>query len=123
MTLAYRLDHQMPAALEQWGWQYHHLGIPTAEPRPNETYIEELGMYVAGFQTSPFGVEWMRFEPNSPIPQLIQTFPHLAFVVEDLEAALEGRNVLIEPNSPSAGLTVAMIVDDGAPIELMEFSR
>ena len=122
MTLAHRLDHQPPAAVEEWHWQYHHLGIPTAGTRPDETYIQELGMYVSGFQTSPFGVEWMRFEPNSPIPDLVQTVPHLGFVVEDLEAALQGHDILIAPNSPSEGLTVAMIVDDGAPIELMEFS-
>ena len=122
MTLAHRLDHQLPAAVEQWRWQYHHLGIPTEETRPNETYIQELGMYVSGFQTSPFGVEWMRFEPSSPIPELVQTVPHLAFVVDDLEAALQGHDILIAPNSPSEGLTVAMIVHDGAPIELMEFA-
>ena len=117
-----RQDHDPPAAVGQWGWQYHHLGIPTEEKRADETYIEELGMHVSGFQISPFGVEWMRFEPNSPIPELVQTTPHLAFVVDDLEAELQGHEILLAPKSPSDGLTVAMIVDDGAPIELMEFS-
>jgi hypothetical protein len=29
----------------------------------------------------------------------------------------------VEPNSPSPGLKVAMIVHDGVPIELMEFEN
>jgi hypothetical protein len=46
--------------------------------------------------------------------------PHVAFEVDDLEAALEGREVLIEPNSPSPGVRVAFVVDNGAPVELMQ---
>ncbi len=29
----------------------------------------------------------------------------------------------IEPNSPTAGVTVAFIVDHGAPIEFLQFDR
>jgi hypothetical protein len=55
-----------------------------------------------------------RFSPASVIP-------HLAFAVDNLEAALEGQQILIPPNSPSRGVRVAFILDDGAPIELLEF--
>jgi len=121
MQSAPREDHELPFALSNWGWRYHHLGIPTDIPRPGEIYLEKYKMHVSGFSTSPYGVEWMRFEPESPVPELIQRVPHLAFVVEDLENALVGKVVLTPPNSPSNGLTVAMIVHDGAPIELMQF--
>jgi len=116
-----RLDHELPRAIAEWGWRFHHVGIPTATPRPGETHLEAFGMHVCGFPESPYGVEWMRFDAGSPISELIRTVPHLAFVVDDLEAALEGKQVLTPPNSPSEGLRVAMIVHDGAPIELMEF--
>jgi hypothetical protein len=43
--------------------------------------------------------------------------------VDDLEAALVGREIIIEPNSPSPGVRVAFIVDDGAPVELMQVDR
>lgn len=118
-----RQDHEPPRATAEWGWRYHHLGIPTTVQRANETTIEKFGLHVTGFDTSPYGIEWMRFEPDSPIPELIRTVPHLAFVVDDLEAALEGKEILTAPNSPSKGLRVAMIVHDGAPIELMEFEQ
>lgn len=80
-------------------------------------------MHVCGFETSHFGIEWMRFEPRSQVPEVVKTVPHVAFAVDDLNEALEGREILIEPNSPSPGVRVAFILDDGAPVELLEFSR
>lgn len=103
------------------GRRYHHIGIPTEERREGEVYLERLKMWASGFDTSPYGVEWLRFEPDSPLPELVQTVPHVAFVVDDLEEALVGQEVLIEPNRPSEGLTVAFIVHDGAPIEFLQF--
>ena len=90
---------------------------------PNEKYIEGLKMYVVGFDTSPYGVEWMRFEDDSPISELIQTVPHIAFEVIDMEKALEGKEVLTEAHTISGGIKVAMIKHDEAPIELLEFSK
>lgn len=101
--------------------KYHHIGIPTNVSRPNEEYLEEYKVYVSGFETSPFGVEWMRFEPDSPLPEIVRTVPHVAFEVDDLEAAIAGHEILIEPNSPSEGVRVAFILHDGAPIEFLTF--
>ena len=103
--------------------RYHHLGIPTSESRPGERYLPEFGMHVSGYETSPFRIEWMRFDEDSPVPELVRRMPHIAFEVDDLEAALEGRDVLIAPNSPSPGVLVAFVVDDGAPVELMQIDR
>jgi hypothetical protein len=117
-----RREHEPPPATSRWGWRYHHLGIPTDRARPGEVTLEEYGMHVSGFSTSPYGVEWMRFEPDSPIHELIKTVPHLAFEVDDLDDALEGKTLLGEITAPMAGVRVAMIVHDGAPVELLEFS-
>ena len=100
--------------------RYHHLGIPTSRSRPGERYLPEFGMYVSGYETSQFRIEWMRFDEDSPVPPLVKQVPHVAFEVDDLEAALKGREILIEPNSPSSGVLVAFVVDDGAPVELMQ---
>lgn len=100
--------------------RFHHIGIPTNERRPGEKHLPQLGMHVSGFEGSPYGVEWMRFDPDSPIPPLVRTVAHVAFQVDDLEKELEGREILIPPNSPSPGIRVAFIVHDGAPIEFLE---
>jgi hypothetical protein len=65
----------------------------------------------------------MRYEAGSPVHALVKTVPHVAFEVEDLDAALQGKDILTPPNSPSAGVRVAMIVENGCPIELMQFDR
>jgi hypothetical protein len=118
-----RKDHEPPAAIAERGWRYHHLGIPTDTPRPGERYLQALKLYVCGFDTSPYGIEWMRFEPGSPVPALVRSVPHVAFEVDDLDAELEGKEVLSGPGSPSKGVRAAMIVHHGAPIELIEFRK
>jgi len=118
-----RHDNEPPESIAEWGWQYHHLGIPTTAKKPDERYLPQFKMYVSGFETSPFGIEWMRFEPDSPVHELIQTIPHLAFQVSDLGSELANRkfNVITEPNSPENGIRVAMIEHNGSPVELIEF--
>ena len=42
-------------------------------------------------------VEFLRFEEGSPMPELLQTTPHAAFVVENLAEAMAGKEVVLEP--------------------------
>jgi hypothetical protein len=102
---------------------YHHLGIPTSQPRQGERYLPDHKVHVSGYETSPYGIEWMRFDPDCRLPELVRRVPHVAFEVDDLEAELVGKEVLIEPNSPSEGVRVAFIVDNGAPVEFLELRR
>jgi len=102
--------------------EYHHLGIPTSEKRANEKYLEKYKMYVSGYDESEFGIEWMRFEKESPLPELVKSIPHIAFKVDDLNTELEGKEILIEPNSPSEGVRVAFVIENGAPVEFIEFA-
>jgi hypothetical protein len=118
-----RHNHEPPAAVGEWGWRYHHLGIPRESPRPGDRHLEHLRIHVAGFETSPYGIEWMRFEPDCPVSELVRTVPHIAFEVDDLDEALQGKEILSPPSSPSDGVRVAMIVHDDAPVELLEFRK
>jgi hypothetical protein len=92
---------------------------------PGETYITEFKVFVSGFNLSPFGIEWMRYEEESPVHELIRSVPHLAFEVSDLEHEINihDLNVITRSNSPSDGVRVAMIEHNGAPVELIEFSK
>lgn len=118
-----RQDSDPPIAIAEWGWRYHHLGMPTEIAHDDEHYLKPFKMYVSGFASSPYGIEWMRFEEGSPIPEIIRTVPHLAFEVDNLEEALQGKEILTPPNSPSDGVVVAMIIHNGAPIELLQFGE
>lgn len=120
-----RQDNELPESIVDWGWKYHHLGIPTKKKMADETYLPQFRFYVSGFNTSPYGIEWMRFEKDSPISKIIQTIPHLAFEVKDIDYELATHNlkVLTSPNSHKDGIRVAMIEHNGAPIELIEFDK
>jgi hypothetical protein len=118
-----RKDHELPFAVTQKGMRFHHLGIPTKEKKLNEKYVEKYKFYVSGFDTSEYGIEWMRFEDDSPIADIIKQVPHIAFEVEDLDKAVIGKEMIGEIGSPSEGVRAAMIIENGAPIEFIEFSK
>jgi hypothetical protein len=120
-----RQENEAPLVTSLWGWRYHHLGVPTEKQIKGERYLPGLKLYVSGFDTSPYGIEWMRFEPGSPVDEIIKKIPHLAFEVDDLDLELSRRdfNILTPPNSPGERIRVAMIIHNGAPIELIEFKK
>ena len=101
--------------------RYHHVGIPTDRTLPEADYIAEYKTYASGYEQSPYGIEWMKFDPDCPLPELVKTVPHVAIVVDDPQAAIAGKEILIAPNSPAEGIMVAFIVDNGAPVELLQF--
>jgi len=103
--------------------RYHHVGIPTDRPLPKEDYIAAHKAYASGYSRSPYGIEWMKFDPDCLLPELVKNVPHVAFVVDDLQEAIAGKEILIVPNSPAAGIRVAFIVDNGAPVEFLQFDR
>ena len=118
-----RNDYEQPFAISKKGMRFHHIGIPTTEKKPEEKYLEEYKFYVSGFDTSEFGIEWMRFEDDSPVADIIKKVPHIAFEVDNLDSAIEGKEIIGEVSSPSKGTKVAMILENGAPVELIEFDK
>ena len=103
--------------------KYHHLGIPTDQPIEGEVYLEKYRVYHYGYEKSEFGIEWMRYERDCPLPEIVKTLPHVAFEVDDIYEAIKGKTIIIEPNSPSEGTIVAFIEDSGAPIELIQLKK
>ena len=101
--------------------KFNHLGIPTKDRFEGEIDLPHLKMTVSDHENNPYGIQWQRYWEGAPYPDLVKTVPHVAFVVDDLKKAIKGKNLIIEPNSPSKGLVVAFIEENGAPVELMEY--
>jgi hypothetical protein len=101
--------------------KYHHMGIPTEVEQTGEIYLRDYKLYCTDHERNPFGIQWMRYESDCPLPDLVKTKAHVAFEVDDLVQALKGHEILIEPNSPSEGVVVAFVVCDGAPVEFIQF--
>jgi len=102
-------------------YRYHHVGIPTTRPVDGMTRIEHLRIACTDHESNPFGIQWMSYDAECRIPRLVREVAHVAFEVDNLEEALAGKKVIIPPNSPSPGVLVAFIEDNGAPVELLQF--
>lgn len=100
---------------------FHHVGIPVDNKLDNSEYNAELKMHATGYFDTPYAVEWMTFDEDNDLPDIIKQQPHIAYVVDDLNAAIEGREVVLAPNSPSEGVTVAFVKDGINLVEFLQF--
>lgn len=101
---------------------FHHFGVPTQTPQPGETYMEGAKLYITDPDAHPYQIEFVRCEPGCPMPEIIQTTPHAAYVVDDLDAACEGKEVVLPPTPIDPSLSIAFIKEGDALLELMKMS-
>lgn len=102
--------------------KFSHIGIPTTDDKNWDGFYEPGKIHYTDFSKDEYGIEWVKFEADSPMPEMMQTVPHLAFQVDNIEEALEGKEILVDTFSPGEGVRVAFIKHDGAPVEFMEIS-
>ena len=103
--------------------RFDHVGIPTEVVRPGERWVESTRVWVTSPRDHPFHVEWLRYEPDSPVTGVLRTDPHVAYRVDDLAHALRGHDVVLEPFDVGGGfVTVAFVEVDGAAVELMQYA-
>ena len=103
--------------------EFHHIGIPTSQPQPNEIYLEAIQLFITDATQSPHRIEWTRAEPDCPFPEVLKTTAHVAYSVDNLEEAIAGHEVIWAPFEPLPGIRCAFILDDGAPVEFLEFAK
>ena len=103
--------------------RFHHVGIPVDRKLPDTDYNAALKLHGSGYFENPYGIEWHNFDEDNELPEIIKTMPHVAFVVDDLKAALKGKNVIVHPRCPADGVIVAFIRDGDALVELLQFTR
>jgi hypothetical protein len=103
--------------------EFDHIGVPTAEQQPDEMHVPATKVWVTDPAAHPLRVEYLRFEPDSPVTGPVRELPHIAFRVDDLEAAIQGEQVLLGPFQATENLRVAFILKDGAVFEFMESSQ
>ena len=105
---------------ESISFRYHHFAICTDFKRKEAFTREDYKSRYTINQANPFGIQWMKYDKNCKLPFVVQNISHVAFQVNDLNWALKNKKVIIEPHSPSKGILVAFIEENGAPIELLQ---
>ena len=102
--------------------EFSHIGLITDEPKPGETFVEATRVWATDFMSHPFRIEWLRFEPDSPVTGPVRCQPHVAYRVDSIESAAAGLTVLLEPFHSRNDRHVGFFQSrDGAVIELMEY--
>lgn len=103
--------------------QFDHLGIPTSEKQSGEIFVAATRVWVTDFQRHPYGVEWLRYEADSPVSGPIRTGAHVAFRVDDVAAAGRGMRTLLEPFDAGPAFVGFYQSEEGAVIEFMQYER
>lgn len=104
--------------------EFDHVGIVTDEKKPNAVFVEATRVWITNAADHPYSVEWLRFEPDSPVTGPLRDQTHIGYQVENVEAigeAARGLKVLLEPFD--AGFAVAGFYQtpDGAVVEFVTY--
>lgn len=102
---------------------FHHVGIPTKNYLPEDTHNPALKMHATGYFETPYAIEWLNFDDDSTLPDIIKTQPHIGYVVDSLEDAIKGREVILTPRSPVPGVTIAFVLEGRDLIEFLQFDK
>jgi len=102
---------------------FSHIGLITTEKKPNERYVEATKVWVTDFQKHPYKVEWLRFEPDSPVKGPVREMPHVGYEVDSIEEASKGMKLLLAPFDAGIAVVGFYQTEDGAVIELMKMKR
>jgi hypothetical protein len=108
---------------EKTAMQFDHIGIVTTEKKPNARFVAATKVWVTDFKSHPFHVEWLRFEPDSPVTGPVREQPHVAYRVDDIRTAAKGMKVLLEPFDAGIARVGFYQTDDGAVVEFMEYPK
>ena len=78
-------------------------------------------VWITDFQKHPFRVEWLRYEPDSPVSGPVRQMPHVAYRVKSIREAARGMKVLLEPFDAGIAVVGFYQTEDGAVVEFMEY--
>jgi hypothetical protein len=69
--------------------QFDHVGIPTTESKPGMTFVPATRVWITEAHQHPFRVEWLRYEPDSPVTGPLHDQPHVGYRVQKVEQIAE----------------------------------
>ena len=99
--------------------EFLHIGAPTKEVQAGETYVESLKVHITNPDAHEYKVEYLRFEPCSPLPAIMQVTPHVAIKVDNMKEALSKcQEILVQPTE-MGDMMMAFGIRDGVIFEFM----
>jgi hypothetical protein len=104
--------------------RFDHIGVITDERHEGESFVEATRCWVTNPRANPFNVEFLRFEPDTPVTGPVRNDPHVAYRVDDVDAAIVGHEVVLGPFDVADGFVrVAWVLNEGALVEFMQYAN
>ncbi|MCT4563183.1 MAG: hypothetical protein N4A68_02480 [Maledivibacter sp.] len=100
--------------------EFMHVGVPTKNKQSNETYLDDLKVYITDPEEHELKFEYLRYEKDSPLPEIMQNNPHVAFKVDSIDEMAKDAEIIVDPFDADEKTKIAFIVKDGVIFELME---
>lgn len=104
--------------------RFDHIGIPTEEAQEDEVFVAATKVWVTSPRAHAANVEWLRYEPDSPVTGPLRTMAHVAYRTLDLTSSMEGHDVLLEPFEVGDGFArVGFVLIGEAPVEFLQYAN
>lgn len=104
--------------------EFDHIGFVTDTKKGDEDFVEATRVWVTDPKSHPFNVEWLRYEPDSPVTGPLRELGHIAYRVDDMDEASKGLKVVLEPFEVGGFVKVGFYeTEDGAVVEFMEYLK
>lgn len=102
---------------------FDHVGITTTLKQPSENWVEQSRVWVTSPRDHPEHIEFLRYEPDSTVPEIIKVNPHIAFRVEALGPHIEGQEIIIAPFVVGDFLEVVFVRKYNTIFEYMHYLK
>lgn len=99
---------------------FNHVGMVLQEKMEGMIYVEPLKVHITDCSQSPNKIEFLYFEPDSPLPAIMQQQAHIAYAVPNIEEAIKGTKLLFGPFD-MGHMLLAFVEEEGVAIEFNEF--
>ena len=102
---------------------FDHVGITIKIKQPSENWVAQSRVWVTSPRDHPEHIEFLRYEPDSTVPELIKANPHIAFRVETLTPHIEGQEIIIPPFVVGDFLEVVFVRKYNTIFEYMHYLK
>lgn len=106
-------------------FEFDHVGITTTIKQPDENWVEQSRLWVTNPRHHPEHIEFLRYELDSTVPEVVKANPHIAFRVEALDPHLmaAGVEIVIPPFVVADFLEVVFVRKYGTIFEYMRYLK
>lgn len=99
--------------------KYMHTGIIVGDKLPDMIYVEPLKVWITDASKDKYAIEFLCFDVDSPMAAAIQEQTHVAYEVENIDEALEGKSILW--NKMDIGNAyIAFVYDNNTVVEFYQ---